>query len=436
MQTMLPPAPELAAFAKDLVTRIGTVGDSKHRLAVIFGLLAFDNTDAEIRKLVDSAFTIALEQHVAVGFHIDDSMFWARRKDLLDNPANLEWLDWSGTPSTGRRIDWGPQPSKIPPQLCYNSPAVEKAVRNRAGLFGAAIKAGRDRLKQSGKEGLFAGVIAGSEVMIGQDFDTGKYLGFHALTNQGFSKSHPPTDLDAAREKVVEEFIELWVKSLADAGVPRDEIFSHVAFLPKKVFDENPNSKETYSEHNHFASTSVAFVQGCRPGFSSYPQPGLYDQIYAELNRHGNPHWASSEGTNLQLGSVPGQSGMNMETYLAKMFNHGATLVNIYSWGLGGDANKKMDFRVVTEGDEALIAYRKFLMGRPLTESAVTMTSILERLPAKIHRIQEELPNWLQRTGGQAKVEPLMQALDAALKANRLDEAEKLADQILEILSK
>ena len=31
-----------------------------------------------------------------------------------------------------------------------------------------------------------------------------------------------------------------------------------------------------------------------------------------------------------------------VETYLAKMFNHGATLVNIFSWGIGGEANKKM----------------------------------------------------------------------------------------------
>jgi hypothetical protein len=47
---------------------------------------------------------------------------------------------------------------------------------------------------------------------------------------------------------------------------------------------------------------------------------------------------------------------MTMETYLAKMFNHGAKLVNIFSWGIGGDANKNMSFRVVTEGEEAALS--------------------------------------------------------------------------------
>ena len=52
-------------------------------------------------------FDLALETDVAVGFHIDDSMFWARRKDLWSDPNNVEALDWDGTPCTGRRLDWG-----------------------------------------------------------------------------------------------------------------------------------------------------------------------------------------------------------------------------------------------------------------------------------------------------------------------------------------
>ena len=61
-----------------------------------------------------------------------------------------------------------------------------------------------------------------------------------------------------------------------------------------------------------------------------------------------------------------------METYLAKMFNHGATLVNIFSWGIGGEAMKNMSFRVVTEGEEALRAYRKFLKRRAADRSEET----------------------------------------------------------------
>src|SRR5579871_3398930 len=196
----MPSQDKLNAFVQDIVHRIGSVGDSHTRLAVIFGPLAFDHSDAEIRRLIAAAFAIALQQKVAIGFHLDDSMFWARRSDLWRNPDNVEWMDWNGTRTTGRRIDWGPQPKKIPPQMCFNSTAIQAEVRRRATtVIGKAIKAGVDQLRRQGKEDLFAGVIAGWETQIGQDFDTGRSLGYHALTHRGFSASHPPHDIDGER---------------------------------------------------------------------------------------------------------------------------------------------------------------------------------------------------------------------------------------------
>ncbi len=198
------------------------------------------------------------------------------------------------------------------------------------------------------------------------------------------------------------------------------------------------HAKETaYSQHNHFAPPSVAFGNHHRPGFSTYPQPGLFDDIYEQLAKHKQVGWASCEGTNMQLGSGPGQSGMNMETYLAKMFNHGGTLVNIFSWGIGGEANKNMDFRVVTEGEEALRAYRKFLKGDPLIEAKTEALTLMERLPPKIHRIQKELPAWMQKAGNRekaAEAAALMQKLEEHLKAKNFEEVEKTADSLLKLI--
>lgn len=431
----IPSQKSLSDYVQDIVHRIGSVGDSRTRLAVMFGPLSFDHSDAEIQRAIAAAFAIALQQKVAVGFHLDDSMFWARRSDLWRNPDNVEWLDWDGTRTTGRRIDWGPQPKKLPPQMCFNSKAIQAEVRRRAtNVIGKAIKAGVDQLRRAGKEDLFAGVIVGWETQIGRDFDTGRYLGYHALAHRGYSKVHPPPDLDGEREKIVQEFITLWCKGISDAGVSPQKIYSHTALLPRKLFDGMPSHTASYSQYNNFAPPPVAFGKFHRAGFSTYPQPGLFEQIHAEVARQGHPGWASSEGTNLQLGSGPGQSGMNMETYLAKMFNHGALLTTIFSWGVGGEANRKMDFRVATEGEDALRAYRKFLRGERLVEGATTST-YMERLPAKIHRIQKELPAWIQKTGNQAQAQPLMQALDAALKANDLQEAEKVADSLLKLLA-
>ena len=427
----------LREFILDVKRRIGVVGDRRNHLAVVLGHLSFDHADADVRRFIELAFRLAVETDVAVGFHIDDSMFWRNRKDLWSDPKNVEAMDWDGTPSTGRRLDWqtgpGAKPDAAPPQMCFNSPTIRREVRRRSALIGEAIQAGRRDLAKRGRPELFAGVIAGSETMIGQDSRTGKYLGYRALLNRGFSREHPPRDIDAEREKVVQEFIELWTEGLADAGVPPQKIYSHTTIQSFRVFKADDNPKLTYSEHNHFAPPSVAFGKHHRPGFSTYPQPGLFDEIHAELAKHGATGWASAEGTNLQLGSGPGQSGMTMETYLAKLFNHDATLVNIFSWGLGGEAGKNMDFRVVTEGDEALRAYRKFLKGEPLIEAKGEATTLLERLPPKIRRIQKELPAWM-RKNGDPQAADLMRQLDAQLKAKDFEKAEKTADAILKKL--
>jgi len=428
----------LRDYIEDIKRRIGTVGDQQSHLAVMLGPLCFDHSDAEVTKFIELAFGLALDSEVAVGFHIDDSMFWAKRRDLWSDRNNVEALNWDGTPCTGRRLDWqtgpGSKPDAAPPQMCFNSKVIQREVQERSALLGKAIQAGVKRLQERKRPELFAGVIAGWETMIGQDFKTGKYLGYRALLNRGFSQEHPPQDMDLEREKVVQEFIEKWTKGLAEAGVSPQKIYSHTAFLSRRVFKLGDDKATTYSRHNHFAPPSVAFGNHHRPGFSTYPQPGLFDDIYAELAKHEQLGWASSEGTNLQLGSGPGQSGMTMETYLAKMFNHGAALVNIFSWGIGGEANKNMDFRVVTEGVEALRAYRKFLKGDPLIEAKTEALTLLERLPPKIHKIQKELPGWIQKTGNTDKATALMQELEKHLKAKNFEEAEKTVDSILEMI--
>jgi hypothetical protein len=429
----LPEPGPLRDYINDIKTRIGTVGDPHTRLAVMFGPIGFDHTDAEVTRFIRSAFDLALETDVAVGLHFDDSMFWAKRKDLWSDPKNVEALDWEGTPCTGRRLDWSKDPSAAPPQMCFNSKVIQQEVQRRATLIGKAVQAGVKQLQQHNRPELFAGVIAGWETMIGQDFNTNRVLGYRALLNRGFTRAHPPQDMDLEREKVVQEFIEHWTQGLAAAGVSPEKIYSHTAFVSHRTFNLGENTM-SFSQFNHFAPPSVAFGKAHRPGFSTYPQAGLFDDIYTELVKHQQVGWASSEGTNLQLGSGPGQSGMNMETYLAKMFNHGAALVNIFSWGIGGEANKNMSFRVVTEGEEALQAYRKFLKGELLIEANTEALTLMDRLPTKLHKIQKELPAWVQKTGNQEKATALMQELQRQLDAKNFEAAEKAADAVLEMM--
>ena len=384
---------------------------------------------AQLRQMIKDAFEIALEQDIAVGFHIDDSMFWARRSDLWEDPANIEWLSWEGTPNTGRRIDWGTEPTWFPPQMCFNSPAIQAAVRHQSDVIGKAVADGIKTLEAQGKPELFAGVIAGWETQIGRDYETDQYVGYCALTNRGFSKEHPPQDLDIEREQIVQAFIELWAGGIAEAGVNPQKIYSHTAFTSGRNYESREGSALTYSQTNQFAPPSVSFGSNHNPGFSTYPQEGLLEQLYDELDRHGNPSWASSEGANIHLPSLT--SGGSMETYLAQLFNHGAVLVNIFGWGVGPKTAEN-PFRMSTEAPDSLTAYRKFLGGEALIEGVYTFPD----LPARIHIIQTKLPSWIeQNPKRRSEVEPLVNQLQQAITDNNFQQASQIVDQILAIIA-
>ena len=172
----------------------------------------------------------------------------------------------------------------------------------------------------------------------------------------------------------------------------------------------------------------MAFSSAYRPGFSTYPGAGTFKEIYAALAEHGSPGWISAEGTNVSPANVPGEA--TMETYLGRMFNHGGVMVNVFSWGIGGEAMRNNFFRRATENPEALGAYAKFLRRETLVESAAHGFSG-PGFGDKMHRIQTELPGWIQKSGQQAQAMPLIKNIKALLKDRKWQEADKVADELL-----
>lgn len=437
MRQSFPPSSEnYLKTVADLHDRISTARTEDRKLGFILGPIAFDTPDEKVRALISNAFDIALKTGVAAGFHVDDSMFWGRLNEL-NTIDNVEWLDWNRTPNTGRRLDWSAKPTKVMPQLCFNSKAVKEAVTERAALIGEEVAKGVHKLKAKGREDLFLGVIAGWETQIGRDFDTGRYLGYCALANAGFSAKNPPIDIDRERGKIVADFIVFWAQSLVKSGVPEGKVYSHIAFMSdswyKMASRMNPSQvSEPYLQTINFTPPETAFSTSCVPGFSTYPQPGHLEQLQEELKKHGNPPWASCEGTAMDPAQAgrPG-SGMDMEGYLGNLFNHGARLVNIFGWGVGDRDNP---FRKIAEGDNALAAYRKYLRGEDLAEAPLPAPSIPPAdLPGKVHRIQALLPPWLEEHGP-ARVKPLLEKLDGYLKQQQFDKASKTADDVLQLI--
>jgi hypothetical protein len=414
-----------------IIRAIGTVGSGKRRLGFIVGPLSFDETDGQVRQLMRDAFAIAVERGVATGFHVDDSMFWERLA-YLDKPENFEWADWNGIPNTGRRLDWSSVPTKIMPQLCYNSPAVVAAVRGRAALIGQEVARGLRMLQARGRGDLFIGVIAGWETKIGRDFETGKYLGFHALANSGYSSRNPPADIDQARVAIVRDFIDLWAKSLAEAGVPDERIYSHIAFMSRASFEGTQFGQPgrfsgTYAETTGFTPPSASLGAHHRPGFSTYPQFGLLEQIQGELKGSGDPPWISAEGTAADPSVAErGGSGITMEKYLGNLYGRGAVVVNVFGWGVGPPSNP---FRRIAENGNAIAAYRRFLRGEDLPSDPPAQVPSAQFFD-KLRIIREQLPPYLQKHGPEA-VGRAYEELGRDLKQQHYGDAERAEDEIL-----
>jgi hypothetical protein len=419
---------QMEGFVRDVAKAIGTKGDGRHKLGFVVGPISYDVPDEETRQWICDAFAVARENDAAVAFHIDDSMSWGRRKDLLSNPDNIETADWKQVPNVARSLAWGPTPTKFPPQMCYNAPAIVAAAKDRAGLIGAEIKRALAVLQSQGKEHLFAGVIAGSETQISPEFGTNRRLGFRALAHRGFSEKNPAKNLDAECVSVVKEWMELWANSLHVAGTPHKKIFCHIAFTDQGLC--KPDAKESYAERVGFALPEVAFSSAYRPGFSTYPEGRTFKEIYAVLEKHGSPGWISAEGTNVSPTGMPGEP--TMETYLARVYNHGGVLVNLFSWGIGGEAQRDNFFRRATENPEALKAYAKFLHGEELVESAQGFSG--PAFVEKMHKIQTELPAWVQKSGKQAQVMPMTEKLQALMKDKKWQEADEVANELLDLM--
>jgi hypothetical protein len=157
-----------------------------------------------------------------------------------------------------------------------------------------------------------------------------------------------------------------------EAGLPESKTYTHIAFLSKEYYDYavtvSPDfAKQSYSAINNFSVPELLKRKHYVPGISTYPQAEpakLFQDIYSAVD--GAP-WVASESANVILSNVPLPTGYNTESFLARHYNHGCVLVNVFAFNLRGDpfTNAIND---ATEGADAIAAYKKFLRGEALKE--------------------------------------------------------------------
>ena len=450
-------ADNFEASIRNFAANLGTTGDGKTR-QLGFGndIPIFISDESKIAQVIKANFDMARRTNVAVHFNVDDHIKWDERPDLWNwydtakrgynpnNKKNVEWYDWEGTPSKRRYFTPEAVPSSSP-HMCYNSPVIQKEIsRIVSQIVGPALREEINKLKQEKKEYLFAGITVGAEAgfddysinpaqlaangfpvsliekMMDEDKAPHSRVGYCSLTNAGYNKTHPPADINAALADVNQKFIEFWDKQFLAAGIPRSRIYTHVA-------------ASSPQDHNNNAPIRIVFNRCARPGWTTYPLGTLengFQPLYDELAKHGNPTWGGVEAN--AVFSNP-NARASWETYLAWHYNHGAKLVGINIGASDQSLMSKLSKNAF--GEEAMAAYRKFLNGKTLREQRLPVSTFsTKRLKEKIDSIQLKAPAWAQRTGRTDLFRVLMMKLDASIKGNRLEDADKTADEILNLI--
>jgi hypothetical protein len=120
----------------------------------------------------------------------------------------------------------------------------------------------------------------------------------------------------------------------------------------------------------------VPFTDDANAGFSLYGGTTegttghniVANYLWPEVAKHDGS-WAEAEGTNT-YGAPDGSSDVDWETYLARIFNHGGTLANLFGGFVASGG-----YALATDSDDAAAAYRKFL-GASRSRNAEVATSV------------------------------------------------------------
>jgi hypothetical protein len=384
--------------------------DPERQLAISFGPLALDHSDEQMREVIQKAFALGRQYDVAVSIHLDDSMFWKGRSYLHSKVENVEWTDWNRTIHKRRVINWVGRSTLAPP-MCYESPEVKAEIARIAEhVIGDEIMKHVAALRSEGKADRFAGVIAGWETRLEDDTKAPKPpVGYCSLFHKGFSEANPPADRDAELDAIVRDHAAHWAKQLARAGIPAHKIFTHLPLTDAPVHAAPKNAVNNYS----------------RPGYSVYGN-SLWRLTSEELEPLLADGWINAEGTNVLLhdpfdaSKVRSSVPQKWETYLARQFNNGAVLVNLFGW-----QGKGQIFGDALRDAEAVAAYKKFLRSEALVDDGEAYVPTSSAGHVELRKRMSALPDkvraWVAEGGDPRQIQELMAQIDAERRASRPD---------------
>jgi len=349
------------AYADRVTSLVGVTPARGRVLGFAMGPLGLDLGDQILVDSIRAGFDAAQAKHVAVAFHLDISHFWKRVADadgrLSDGTGALdvhEWMDFAGTIAAAGQHpgsdDWQPN---LLPAMCYACDRVEAMVDHVTSVIGPELAAGA-------ASDLFAGVIIGWEA--GSD----NPLGYHSLSVKGYDAATPNATLRLAQQQILHDYIERWARNLNGYGIATTKIYTHLTSCTQWDIDNHFCNPSYANGPDAFWEMFNAYSIGGVSVYANVAAEGTAEAAADAAATYGGGAWGMMEGTNVniftgdQSTNSYGASDVDFETYLAKIYNHGGVMADIFGFeGTGVTASST---------DEAVAAYRKFLTGGTLVE--------------------------------------------------------------------
>jgi len=314
----------------------------------------------EMNYEINLAFDIAEKYNVPVYFQLDDCNNYTTEFGSGAAPKfyeNPDWCEWIKFPEAGE--EWGGQSFGRLPYYWFNwgswmhaqafpsfqSPGFREYVLNQ--LNEGVLKPLMERynkLKSEGKEYLLAGLAIGWETHIPDNstsnpfanisednlpvnvlqgdtmkvWEASKY-GYNSLNRLGYTEYNLQ-----ALYQVIHDYSELLAKTIYDAGIPKQKIFTHMLSL----MSSRTNLQSTFAPPIWAAVNDYS-----TPGFTMSPETCPYnvDTLVNEI-RKADPaqaNFANAEGYSRGVDDTYDQA----KNYFKSLYGNGASLVTVFGWG-------------------------------------------------------------------------------------------------------
>jgi hypothetical protein len=345
-------------FVGELPQLFGSINkDSTYKYAYgLPGPMLLTQSVDEMQYEVNKAFDIAEKYGVPVYFQLDDNMNYTKQFGSGATPKfydSTDWCEWIAFPKGTE--SWGGESNGRLPYNWFNwgswmhveaVPAFQSV--GFRGFVLSQLKNGvltpllerYNKLVSEGKGYLFAGLAVGWETHIPDNSDISKSdlpvntllgdtmqaweasaYGYNSLYKLGYTSYNRQ-----ALYQVIHDYSELIAKTVYEAGIPKNKIFTHTVGLMSS------------SAYRNLATTNyppiwTAVNQYSIPGYtlSPYSCPYNLTTLVSDIKSAdtSQKYFACAEGYSA---GVDGSYTVAYD-YFNSMFSNGAALVTVFGWG-------------------------------------------------------------------------------------------------------